>query len=48
MDIPKYNSEIATLMNTEADADVECFLEEEFKKMRATPNQLITLFGIAK
>lgn len=48
MDIPKYNSEIATLMNTEADADVECFSEEEFKKMRATPNQLITLFGIAK
>ena len=48
MDIPKYNSEIATLMNTEADADVECFLEEEFKKMRASPNQLITLFGIAK
>lgn len=48
VDIPKYNSEIATLMNTEADADVECFSEEEFKKMRATPNQLITLFGIAK
>lgn len=47
-DIPKYNAEITTLMNTETDVNIECFSEEEFKKMSATPNQLMTLLEIAK
>lgn len=47
-DIPGYNTEITTLMNTETDVNVERFSEEEFKKMNATPNQLMTLLEIAK
>lgn len=47
-DISKYNAEITTLMNTETDVNIERFLEEEFKKMSATPNQLMTLLEIAK
>lgn len=35
-------------MNTETDVNVERFSEEEFKKMNATPNQLMTLLEIAK
>jgi hypothetical protein len=47
-DVPKYNAEITTLMNAETDVNIECFSEEDFDKMSATPNQLMTLLEIAK
>ena len=48
MNIPKYNLEIAALMNTETEVNIECFHEKELQKMPATPNQLTVLLEITK
>lgn len=48
MNIPKYNLEIAALMNAETEVNIECFCEKELQKMSATPNQLTVLLEITK
>ena len=48
MNIPKYNLEIAALMNTETEVNIECFCEKELQKMPATPNQFTVLLEITK
>lgn len=47
-DVKKYNQEYIALMNIENDIDIDLFKEEDFKKMKATPNQMLKLMAVSE